>query len=91
MYSVPFLCQRASKVVGVAGFEPATPSSRTSIPYRKTTKNNDAIVVQSVNTAGTLGYLCAETVPAPCAARRVRDESECGRFSKEKTPVGAKE
>jgi hypothetical protein len=36
--TVPYLCQTCLEVVGVAGFEPATPSSRTMLPWHKSLK-----------------------------------------------------
>jgi hypothetical protein len=60
---VPFLCQTSGKVVGVIGFEPTTPSSRTAW-----TPANQLILLgqnrrKTVNKEGNKGLFCADAVP----------------------------
>jgi hypothetical protein len=60
---VPFLCQTLGKLVGVAGFEPATPSSRTIYTSPKLLKLLTSKWRKSVNKAGNDKNICAENVP----------------------------
>jgi len=61
---VPNLCQTCGKVVGVIGFEPTTPSSRTSgtllkyLIFLAQTRRNP------VNKSGNERHYCADTVPS---------------------------
>ena len=60
MISVRF----CAKLVGVAGFEPATPSSRTRLTYLKTLKNIAGSPCNFHERKGNRMNNCAETVPA---------------------------
>ena len=61
--TVPFLCHEAVKVVGVIGFEPTTPSSRTRLPRPKLLILRPRKLRISANAARTSGYFCAIIVP----------------------------
>jgi hypothetical protein len=50
-------------LVGVAGFEPATPSSRTSSPLPKSLKYRNSLLAIGVNAARTFDYFCAVSDP----------------------------
>lgn len=63
---MPNLCQSLGKVVGVAGFEPATPSSRTTHPHPKSLIYSDRTFRYAVNGTGTNRGNLAEAVPFPC-------------------------
>jgi hypothetical protein len=68
---VPKLCHMAGDevqkplifLVGVAGFEPATPSSRTTLPSVKYLKNRTISRRNSVNRRETFAHFCAVSVP----------------------------
>jgi hypothetical protein len=60
---VPYLCRGASEVVGVAGFEPATPSSRTRCPHANYLKIQAGSRGKTVNVNETFGYFRAVSVP----------------------------
>jgi hypothetical protein len=59
---VPFLCQTSREMVGVAGFEPATPSSRTRYTPPKLLKLLTSKWRKSVNETGNDKHICAESV-----------------------------
>ena len=59
---MPYLCQTLGKLVGVAGFEPATPSSRTSYPGAKPLIILESKWMKCVNKAGNGRHICAESV-----------------------------
>jgi hypothetical protein len=52
-----------AKMVGVIGFEPTTPSSRTISTYRKYLILLDRTRRKPVNEKGNCDHFCAETVP----------------------------
>jgi len=52
-------------LVGVAGFEPATPSSRTRMPGAKYLKNRELQERKPMNGTRTFAYFCAVPVPRP--------------------------
>ena len=61
---MPYLCQTLGKLVGVAGFEPATPSSRTMHPWAKPLIGLESKWRKYVNKAGNDTHFCAEAVQA---------------------------
>jgi hypothetical protein len=68
---VPNLCQEVGTMcgkplktlVGVIGFEPTTPSSRTRLPRPKYLKIHAGSLRKTVNRARTLAHYCAVSVP----------------------------
>jgi hypothetical protein len=50
-------------MVGVAGFEPATPSSRTRTTAQKINENNVFMEHKSMNERETFAHICAVAVP----------------------------
>ena len=69
---MPFACQQMGTkmqkplvlLVGVIGFEPTTPSSRTRRPLSKSLINRAISNVKPVNGARTFGYFRAVSVPS---------------------------
>lgn len=58
-------------LVGVAGFEPATPSSRTTRTLPKINKNNASQIGEAMNDQRTSAVIRAVSVPANEALLRV--------------------
>jgi hypothetical protein len=55
-------------LVGVAGFEPATPSSRTSSPHTKLLKNQERSAAKAMNAVRTFAHFCSDI----CSKREYR-------------------
>lgn len=69
---MPKLCHTSGKLVGVARFELATPSSRTKTPPPKSLNYRAERFLKTVNGARTFAYFCAVSVPMRTLQARTR-------------------